>query len=59
MLTFGAISKVCHLDQFYVILLHICSPYKIFILFYLWFTFWSYSYVLTLVLMTSFVDGLS
>jgi hypothetical protein len=27
------------------------------ILFYLWFTCWSYSYVLTLMLTTSFVDG--
>jgi hypothetical protein len=49
-------SKFGHPDQFYVILLHIYSPYNFF-LFCLWFTCWTYSSVLTLMLMTFFVDG--
>jgi hypothetical protein len=55
-LDLGVTSKVDHLDQFYVILLHIYSPYKNFTLFCLWFTCWSYSFVRTLVLTTSFID---
>jgi hypothetical protein len=56
-LDLGVISKVGHLDQFYVILLSIYSPYKIFVSLFFLFTCWSYSSTLTLVLTMSFVDG--
>jgi hypothetical protein len=57
-LDLAVISKVGHLDQFYVILLSIFSSYKIFFasLCFL-FTYWSYSSTLTLVLTMFFVDG--
>jgi hypothetical protein len=58
-LTLGVTSKVGHLDQFYVIILSMHSSYKIFILLYFWFICWSYRSILTLVLTTYFVDGLS
>jgi hypothetical protein len=56
-LDLGVISKVGHLDQFYVILLSIYSSYKIFISLYCMFACWLYSSTLTLVLTISFVDG--
>jgi hypothetical protein len=56
-LDLGVISKVGHLDQFYVILLSIFSYYKFFISLRFLFTCWSYSFTLTLVLTMSFLDG--
>jgi hypothetical protein len=52
-LDLSVLSKVGHLDQFYVIYL----SHKNFVSLFFLFTFWSYSYTLTLVLTISFVDG--
>jgi hypothetical protein len=54
-LIFSVISKVGHLDQFYVIYLSHQNFASLFFLV----TFWSYSSTLILVLTMSFVDGLS
>jgi hypothetical protein len=52
-LDLSVLSKVGHLDQFYVIYL----SHKNFVALFFLFTFWSYSSTLTLVLTMSFVDG--
>jgi hypothetical protein len=51
-LNLRVLSKVGHLDQFYVIYL----PHKKFVTLFFLFTFWSYSSTLNLVLTMSFVD---
>jgi hypothetical protein len=52
-LDLNVLSKVGHLDQFYVIY----YLTKIFVSLFFMFTFWYYSSILTLVLTMSFVDG--
>jgi hypothetical protein len=55
-LTFGVISKVGHLDQFFVILLSISSSYN-FLSHFAFCLFAGHIVLLTLVLKMSFVDG--